>query len=148
VSAYTGPVREYLAYCKWAGAWDDPARRGCNPGEGDPGGVPRTDRDIREDTMSTTDQAHYVHKERDGLVLWDLSGGFCLRCHAEGRFDVTMANPGPFRVLPSDYWKDRAEVAEARLAEVRDACRSIPSPIANRILAIIDGEEEEEEEAK
>lgn len=31
----------------------------------------------------------------------------------------------------------RAEAAEGKLAELRDACRSIPSPIANRILAII-----------
>ena len=48
----------------------------------------------------------------------------------------------PLRVLPSDHWQARAEAAEAKLAEVTDACRSIPSPIANRILAIIGTEEE------
>lgn len=32
--------------------------------------------------------------------------------------------------------RERAERAEARLAAVRDACRSIPTPIAERILAI------------
>ena len=42
------------------------------------------------------------------------------------------------RVLDSAYAETvRREAAEARLAAIRDACRSIPSPIANRILAII-----------
>ena len=37
--------------------------------------------------MTTTEQpgrAYYVHRECDGLVMFDLSGGFCVRCHAEG----------------------------------------------------------------
>ncbi len=38
--------------------------------------------------------------------------------------------------------EDRAEAAETKLAEIRDACRSIPTPIAERILAIIGTEEE------
>ena len=37
--------------------------------------------------MSTTEQSgrayYYVHRECDGLVMFDLSGGFCVRCHAE-----------------------------------------------------------------
>ena len=36
---------------------------------------------------------------------------------------------------------ERAEAAEAKLAAITDACRSIPSPIANRILAVIGSEE-------
>ena len=31
-----------------------------------------------------TGRAYYVHRECDGLVMFDLSGGFCVRCHAEG----------------------------------------------------------------
>lgn len=54
---------------------------------------------------------------------------------------AAMANPGPLRVLLSEHWKDRAEAAEAKLAEVAAACRSIPTPIADRILAIIGTEE-------
>ena len=46
------------------------------------------------------------------------------------------------RRLIAAEWK-RAEAAEARLAEVRDACRSIPTPIADRILAIIGTGEED-----
>lgn len=38
--------------------------------------------------------------------------------------------------------RERADRAEAKLAAVTDACRSIPSPIAERILAIIDTEPE------
>ena len=33
-------------------------------------------------------------------------------------------------------WQARAEAAEAMVAAVRDLCRSIPSPIAERILAV------------
>jgi hypothetical protein len=36
------------------------------------------------------------------------------------RLEAALANPGPLTVLPSDHWKDRAEAAEAKLAEVRD----------------------------
>lgn len=39
--------------------------------------------------------------------------------------------------------RERADEAEAKLAAVRDACRSIPSPIANRILATISTEGDE-----
>ena len=56
-------------------------------------------------------------------------------------FTAALAKYAPLRFLPSDHWKDRAEAAEAKLAAVRDACRSIPSPIAERILAIIGTEE-------
>jgi len=35
------------------------------------------------------------------------------------QFDAAMANPGPFRILPDDHWKDRAEEAEAKLARLR-----------------------------
>jgi len=56
-------------------------------------------------------------------------------------FTAALAKYAPLMVLPSDHWKDRAEAAEAKLAEVRDACRSIPSPIAERILALIGSEE-------
>ncbi len=38
--------------------------------------------------------------------------------------------------------EERAEAAEAKLAAVTDACRSIPTPIAQRILAIVGSEEE------
>jgi len=31
VSDYTGPVREYLAYCKWAGAWLEARRFSLDP---------------------------------------------------------------------------------------------------------------------
>jgi|SRR5208337_651366 len=37
--------------------------------------------------MGTTEQAghsRYVHKECGGVTIWDLSGGFCTRCHVEG----------------------------------------------------------------
>ena len=37
--------------------------------------------------MSTTEQdgqAHYAHKGCEGVTIWDLSGGFCVKCHAEG----------------------------------------------------------------
>ena len=27
---------------------------------------------------------YYVHKECGGLTVFDMSGGFCSRCHAEG----------------------------------------------------------------
>ena len=43
--------------------------------------------DHREDPMSTTEQAgqaHYAHKECGGITIWDMSGGFCTACHAEG----------------------------------------------------------------
>ena len=44
-------------------------------------------------------------------------------------------------------WEAAAKVAagaaEAKVAAVRDLCRSIPSPIAERILAIIDTGEED-----
>ena len=30
-----------------------------------------------------TGRAYYVHRECDGLVMFDLSGGFCVRCHVE-----------------------------------------------------------------
>ena len=33
----------------------------------------------------------------------------------------------------------RGRIAEGKLAEIRAACVSIPSPIANRVLAILDG---------
>lgn len=26
----------------------------------------------------------HTHKDCGGTVIWDLSGGFCTRCHAEG----------------------------------------------------------------
>jgi len=58
------------------------------------------------------------------------------------RFRKAVENPGPLTILPSEPWKDRAEAAEAKLAAITDACRSIPSPIANRILAIIGSREE------
>jgi hypothetical protein len=32
-------------------------------------------------TETTT---RYVHKECEGVTIWDLSGGFCTKCHAEG----------------------------------------------------------------
>ena len=34
--------------------------------------------------MTTTGEARYIHKDCEGVILWDLSGGFCLKCHAEG----------------------------------------------------------------
>jgi len=34
--------------------------------------------------MTTTEQARYTHKECGGVTIWDLSGGFCVKCHAEG----------------------------------------------------------------
>ena len=37
--------------------------------------------------MSTTEQAgtgRYFHKGCGGVTIWDLSGGFCTACHAEG----------------------------------------------------------------
>jgi hypothetical protein len=36
------------------------------------------------------------------------------------RFEAAVANPGLPRVLPSDGWLERAEAAEAKLAEVRE----------------------------
>lgn len=44
------------------------------------------------------------------------------------------------RRLIAAEW-ERAETAETKLAEITEACRSIPSPIANRLLAIIGTEE-------
>lgn len=41
----------------------------------------------RGSPMSTTEPAgpaHYVHKGCEGVTIWDLSGGFCVKCHAEG----------------------------------------------------------------
>lgn len=38
-------------------------------------------------------------------------------------------------------WQARAEAAEAKLAAITDACRSIPTPIAKRLQAIIGSEE-------
>jgi hypothetical protein len=37
----------------------------------------------------------YVHKECGGITVWDLSGGFCVKCHAEGldTDDVKRADP-------------------------------------------------------
>jgi hypothetical protein len=42
-------------------------------------------------------QARYVHKECAGVTIWDLSGGFCLKCHAEGldMDDVERQEPSP-----------------------------------------------------
>lgn len=34
--------------------------------------------------MTEGSRAHYVHKGCGGTTIWDLSGGFCTRCHAEG----------------------------------------------------------------
>lgn len=34
-----------------------------------------------------------THKDCGGTVLWDLSGGFCTGCHAEGlEFEDTESN--------------------------------------------------------
>ena len=35
---------------------------------------------------------YWVHKTCDGLVFFDLSGGFCQRCHAEN-LDPTDIDP-------------------------------------------------------
>jgi len=35
-------------------------------------------------TTEHAGQARYVHKECGGTTVWDLSGGFCTACHAEG----------------------------------------------------------------
>ena len=61
--------------------------------------------------------------ELENAITWGTS---CLSCSAF----LDRANAE----------RERAERAEARLAAITDACRSIPSPIANRILAIISEE--------
>ena len=61
--------------------------------------------------------------ELENAITWHTS---CLSCSAF----LDRANAE----------RERAEHAEAKLAAITDACRSIPSPIANRILAIISEE--------
>ena len=36
------------------------------------------------ETPQEAGQARYVHKDCGGVTIWDLSGGFCTACHAEG----------------------------------------------------------------
>ena len=55
--------------------------------------------------MSTTEpagQAHYAHKECGGITVWDLSGGFCVKCHAEGldMEDVERREAAPSATKP------------------------------------------------
>jgi hypothetical protein len=44
-----------------------------------------------------TEQARYIHKECGGVTIWDLSGGFCTKCHTEGldADDVEQREPVP-----------------------------------------------------
>lgn len=43
-------------------------------------------------------EAYYAHKECGGTTIWDLSGGFCTRCHAEG---LDADDVGPREVAAS-----------------------------------------------
>ena len=40
----------------------------------------------------------------------------------EARFREAVAKRGPLTVLPSDRWQERAEAAEAKLAEIAEMC--------------------------
>jgi len=63
--------------------------------------------------------------ELENAVTWGIS---CLSCS---------------RVLDSAYTETlRREQAEEKLAEITAVCRSAPSPIRHRILAIIGAEDE------
>jgi len=69
----------------------------------------------------------------------------------EARFREAVAKRGPLTVLPSDRWQERAEAAEAKLAEVEALCRDArasapesvrtPSVAVVRILGILGSEE-------
>ena len=39
---------------------------------------------MTEQRPETPAEARYLHKGCGGVTIWDLSGGFCLKCHAEG----------------------------------------------------------------
>lgn len=59
----------------------------------------------------------------------------------KARIEVAVANPGPLRVLPSEHWKDRAEAAEAKLADalaVQDRLRGHLDAIAAKLPVILD----------
>ena len=69
----------------------------------------------------------------------------------EARFREAVAKRGPLTVLPSDRWQERAEAAEAKLAEIEALCRHqrasapesvrTPSVAVVRILGILGSEE-------
>ena len=78
---------------------------------------------VLELTLERAEAAEAKLLEYENAITWHTS---CLSCSAF----LDRANAE----------RERAERAEARLAAITDACRSIPSPIANRILAIISEE--------
>ena len=52
----------------------------------------------------TPEQSRYTHKECGGVTIWDLSGGFCTKCHTEGldMGDVEPLNPCPHEAVFPD----------------------------------------------
>jgi hypothetical protein len=70
----------------------------------------------------------YVHKECGGVAIWDLSGGFCERCHAEGldTGDVERQQPEAPAVPGVTRWQTKP----VGPVEV-EACRVLTSNVAD-----------------
>src|SRR5208337_61890 len=117
--------------------------------------------------MGTTEQAghsRYVHKECGGVTIWDLSGGFCTRCHVEGldvddveRLEwISPATEGGQPGAPAipDGAVEAALAADrARLAAIAEHCRErmnapgrsgMTRAAAGLILGLAEGSGEEE----
>lgn len=141
---------------------DDPARLRIDLPRGTVDALPG-DRVIKAEdgTFRPLDEpGFFTLLEPVGVLVSGDSGRDLPTAHANAQDRPGLIHrPGPKRmvarqVAPSDClacgqrwpckgsWQARAERAEARLAAVTDACRSIPSPIAERILAIIGTGEE------
>lgn|SRR5512146_58042 len=61
---------------------------------------------------------------------------------AQGQRDSDVLKEIRRRIPPLERQAGRGRAAEAKLTAITVACRSIPTPIAERILAIISSEEE------
>ena len=87
--------------------------------------------------MSTTEpagQAHYAHKECGGITVWDLSGGFCVKCHAEGldMEDVERREAAPSATKPCGCGPD-----EPRGTHM-DTSPPVAAALSDHLPAILD----------